>query len=89
MPGVTPTDRMRTRAVGNRIKLIREHLEAMQRDFHGLEYDPWKREVEAIWKDTFEQINRMSAGPQYNALEMVRELWTMYVAHYAALGGRP
>ena len=82
---VTPTDRRRTRAVGNRLKLIREHLEAMQRDAHGLEYDPLKREVDALWKDTFQQINRMSTGPQQDALEAIREQWMAYITHYGPL----
>ena len=85
MLGVTPSDRMRTRVVGNQVKLIREHLEAMQRDAHGLEYDPWKREVDALWKRTFEQINRMSPAPQQNSLEMIQELWMTYIAHYQVL----
>ena len=83
MPVVTPTDKIRTRAVGNNVRLIREHLEAMQRDSHGLEYDPWKREVDTIWKRTFQQINHMRPGPQQSALESVRELWTSYASHYA------
>lgn len=86
MPSMTSTDKIRARTVRNHVRLIREHLEAMQRDAHGLEYDPWKREVDAIWKRSFEQINRMSPEPQQSALEMIRELWTSYVAHYAVIG---
>jgi len=82
MPRMSPTDMIRTRTVANQVELIREHLEAMQRDAHGLEYDPWKREVDALWKRTFEQINRMSPRPQEAALESIREPWTSYVAHY-------
>ena len=82
MPATTLTDKIRTRAVGNHLRLIREHLEAMQRDAHGLEYDPWKREVDALWKRTFEQINHMSPRPQEAALDNIREPWTSYVAHY-------
>lgn len=65
--------------------MIDEHLEAMQRDVHGLEYQPWKIEVDALWKKLFDQINKMSPAPQQAALEMIRELWTMYVAHYAVV----
>ena len=86
MPGMTPTDKIRVRTVRNHIRLIREHLEAMQRNTHGLEYDPWKREVDILWKRSFEQINRMGPGPQQSALETIRELWTSYVAHYAVTG---
>lgn len=85
MPTVTPTDRVRTRTVSNQIKRIREHLEAMQRDAHGLEYAPWKTEVDELWKTTFEQINLMAEGPQKQSLEMIRELWTMYLSHYVTL----
>ena len=83
MPGTTITDRIRARAVDNYVRLIREHLVAMQRDAHGLEYDPWKQEVDGLWKRTFEQINRMSPMPQRTALESIREHWISYVAHYA------
>ena len=83
MPGVTPTDRIRIRTVDNHLKLISEHLEAMQRDMHGLEYAPWKREVDAMWKRTFEEIGRMSPLPQQDALESIKEQWTMYITHYA------
>ncbi len=55
----------------------------MQRDVHGLEYGPWKGEVDALWKRIFEQIGFMSHQPQQRALEAIRELWTMYLAHYA------
>ena len=86
MPRMTPSDRIRARTVGNQAKMIREHLEAMQRDAHGLEYDPWKREVDALWKRTFEQINHMSSGPQQSSLESIRELWTTYITHYGVMG---
>ena len=85
MRGMTPTDRIRTRTVANQVKLIREHLEAMQRDSHGLEFDPWKREVDALWKAIFHQISLMRPDPQQRSLESVRELWTFYVAHYAVM----
>ena len=86
MPPVTPADRIRTRTVRNQVKRIREHLEAMQRDAHGLEYAPWKTEVDELWKATFEQINHMAEDPQKQSLEMIRELWTMYISHYADFG---
>jgi hypothetical protein len=85
MPEVTATDMMRTRTVENQTQLIREHLEAMQRDAHGLEFGPWKLEIDELWKRTFEQINRMSPAPQQRALQSIRELWTSYVTHYSVI----
>ena len=85
MPAVTPTDKIRVRTVGNHVKLISEHLEAMRRDTHGLEFKPWKREVDALWKRTFEQISRMSPAPQQSALETIREEWMVYITHYRAV----
>lgn len=86
MTSITPADRVRLRTVRLQIKRIREHLEAMQRDAHGVEYAPWKNEVDNIWKITFENINEMGETPQQNALEMIREPWMMYLSHYAAIG---
>lgn len=86
MADMTPNDRILMRSVSHQIKRVREHLEAMQRDAHGLEYEPWKSEVDHIWKTTFEQINDMSPEPQQSALEMIREPWMMYLSHYAVLG---
>ena len=85
MGGMTPTDKIRTRTVNNSIRLIHEHLEAMQRDYHGMEYDPWKREIDALWKSTFDQINRMSLEPQRQSLETIRDLWMTYITHYAVM----
>ena len=85
MPSVTPTDRIRSRTVANNSNLIQEHLEAMQRDSHGLEYGPWKDEVDAIWKKTFAEISRISPGPQQVSLESIREMWTTYITHYATV----
>ena len=66
----------------NQLRLIHEHLEAMQRDAHGLEYSPWKQEVDGLWKRVFGQIGKMSAGPQQTSLQMIRESWTTYLTHY-------
>ena len=79
---MTPQDRIRTRSVGNQIRLINEHLEAMQRDAHGAEYPPWKAEVDALWKAVFGQISHMKPQLQQPALESIRELWTTYITHY-------
>ena len=79
---MTPRDRISARSVGNQIRLIKEHLEAMQRDSHGAEYAPWKKEVDALWKMVFDQINRMKPELQKPALESIRELWTTYITHY-------
>ena len=82
---MTPTDRIRTRAVHNHLSLVQEHLEAMQRDSHGLEYSSWKQEVDGIWRGIFAQIGRMSAGPQQSSLQRIREVWTTYLTHYVAV----
>ena len=79
---VTASDRILTRIVRNQTKLIQEHLEAMQRDTHGLEYARWRDEVDGLWKSVFENVNDMQPEPQRAILEAIRELWTMYVAHY-------
>ena len=84
---MTPTDKMRTRLVRKQLKLVREHLEAMQRDVHGLEYAPWKLEVDGLWRRIFHQIECMSASPQQASLQMIREPWTMYLTHYVATSG--
>lgn len=80
---MTPSDRIRVRTVQNLVKQVHEHLEAMQRDARGLENPRWKREVDDIWKQVFQHVDRMSAGPQQSSLEMLRELWTTYLTHYA------
>ena len=82
MPAVSAMDRIRARAVRNCQKRINEHLEAMQRDAHGLEFAPWLAEVDGLWKSIFGNINLMSVGPQKEALESIRELWTTYITHY-------
>ncbi len=79
---MTPQDRIRVRTVGNKVRMIREHLEAMQRDAHGLEYAPWKVEVDELWKDVFININSLNAESQPAALESVKDLWMTYITHY-------
>ena len=71
----------------NIVVLIQEHLEAMQRDVHGLEFAPWKREVDDMWKRMFHQINRMRPATQVAALEEIREPWTTYLTYYAEASG--
>ena len=63
---MTPTDRIRSRTVQNQLKLVQEHLEAMQRDVHGLEYARWKLEVDELWKRIFstDGTRRLMARPQ-------------------------
>lgn len=63
--------------------LIQEHLEAMQRDVHGMEYLPWKREVDDMWRRAFENINRMSSDTQVVVLEDIRQTWTTYLTYYS------
>ena len=84
---MTPTDRVRARKVRNLVKLIAEHLEAMQRDAHGLEYDPWRAEVDHLWKETFRQISSLPERLQPRCLEMIREPWTSYFSSYVAASG--
>ncbi len=79
---MTPQDRIRLRTVGNQVRMIREHLEAMQRDAHGLEYEPWKAEVDDLWKGVFANVNSMGPDLQPSALESIRELWMTYITHY-------
>ena len=79
---MTPQDRIRVRTVGNKVRMIREHLEAMQRDAHGLEYAPWKVEVDELWKIVFMNINEMNADSQPAALDSVKDLWMTYITHY-------
>ena len=79
---MTLPDRMRIRTVGNQIRLIKEHLEAMQRDAHGLEYPRWKSEGDDIWKHIFTEINHMKPTSQRHALDSIKELWTTYITHY-------
>ena len=80
---MTPRDKMRVRTVGNKVRMIREHLEAMQRDAHGLEYAPWKTEVDELWKSLFAEVNELDPEIQPVALESVKELWMTYITHYA------
>ena len=79
---MTSQDRILARTVGNKVRMIREHLEAMQRDAHGLEYSPWRLEVDELWKDVFMNINNMNAAAQPAALESVKDLWMTYITHY-------
>ena len=80
---MTPRDKMRVRTVGNKVRMIREHLEAMQRDAHGLEYAPWKTEVDELWKTLFAEVNELDPEIQPVALESIKELWMTYITHYA------
>lgn len=82
---MTQTDRIRMRNVHNKVRLVQEHLEAMQRDVHGLEYPHWKNEVDALWRSVFDEISKMGDGPQHATLETIRADWTLYLTHYAAI----
>ena len=79
-------DRMRTRMVRNQVRHIQQHLEAMQRDVHGVEYARWKLEVDDMWKRVFQNIQKMGEESQQSALQLIREPWTMYLTYYAAAG---
>ena len=80
---MTPQDKIRVRSVGNKVRMIREHLEAMQRDAHGLEYAPWKNEVDELWKSLFAEVNQLDPEIQPVALESIKDLWMTYITHYA------
>ena len=54
----------------------------MQRDAHGLEYAPWRAEVDELWKEIFTNINELNPESQPVALESIRELWMTYITHY-------
>ena len=77
-----PSDIFKTRLILNKVARIEEHLEAMQRDPHGLEYTPWKIEVDHVWKQVFELINSMYEDAQLSALESIKETWVSYISHY-------
>ena len=79
---MTPKERIGVRTVGNKVRMIREHLEAMQRDAHGLEYGPWKMEVDELWKEVFTSINGLDSEAQPAALESIKDLWMTYITHY-------
>ena len=79
---MTPQERIGVRTVGNKVRMIREHLEAMQRDAHGLEYGPWKVEVDELWKEVFMSINGLDSEAQPAALESIKDLWMTYITHY-------
>ena len=74
--------RIAERRIANFIRRIEEHLEALQRDSHSPEFKPWKNEVDAIWKQIFEEISLMSEASQIKILESIREPWTNYISHY-------
>ena len=80
-----PRDRLLFRFTLNNLNYVAEHLEAMQRDPHGLEFGPWKMEVEDLWKRTFEGISRMTEQPQKEALETVRDVCGSYITHYGVM----
>ena len=82
---MSPIDRLKMRLVFRKTDHIEEHLEAMQRDPHGLEYAPWKTEVDNIWKEIFSDINDMSEDAQKIVLEAMRETWVSYITHYGAV----
>ena len=79
-------DRITKRRVANFICRIEEHIEALQRDAHSLEFKPWKNEVDSIWKQIFEEISLVSESSQIVILESIREPWTFYISHYNISG---
>ena len=57
----------------------------MQRDPHGHEYEPWKNEVDNIWKSIFETINGIDADSQKISLDLISEVWVSYITHYGVV----
>lgn len=76
------SDKFFLRVVQNKVAFIEEHLEGMQRDPHGYEYEPWKDEVDSLWKSIFEIINRMDEVNQKASLNSISEVWVSYITHY-------
>jgi len=81
----TTSDKFYIRVIRNKIASIEEHLEAMQRDPHGHEYEPWKNEVDNIWKSIFETINGIDADSQKISLDLISEVWVSYITHYGVV----
>jgi|TARA_B110000263_G_C15001057_1_gene370509 plasmid replication initiation protein len=80
-----PLDKMRLRIILNKVAFVEEHLEAMQRDSHGIEYNSWKDEVDNLWKQIFMYIHKIEEQNQNIALEVIKESWVSYITHYGAI----
>ena len=78
--------RITSRRIANLIRRIEEHLEALQRDAHSPEFQPWKNEIDSVWKQIFEEISLMPESTQIVMLESIREPWTNYISHYTISG---
>ena len=85
---MTPIENIRSRMVINQLNSIQEHLEAMERDTYGLEYAPWKSEVDDIWKRIFLNISKMQPKNQGVALQAIETVWKSYISHYGVLTGK-
>ena len=57
-------DLLHSRIVQNNVVRIEEHLEAMQRDPHGLEFGPWKMEVDETWKSSLIESIKWESLPK-------------------------
>ena len=79
------SDKFFIRVIENKDASIEEHLEGMQRDPHGHEYEPWKKEVDSLWKSIFETINGMDEVNQKVSLNSISEVWVSYITHYGVV----
>ena len=79
------SDKFYHRVIQNKVAAIEEHLEGMQRDPHGHEYEPWKKEVDSLWKSIFEVINGMDEENQKVSLSCISEVWVSYITHYGVV----
>ncbi len=82
---INPEDRMNFRLILRKTALIQEHLESMQRDSFGIEFDAWKIEVDEIWKNIFQVINLLGEESQKIVLVNIQEEWVNYISHYGVL----
>ncbi|MFL2803742.1 MAG: hypothetical protein ACJ0BB_02400 [Dehalococcoidia bacterium] len=78
-------DLMNFRIILRKTALIQEHLESMQRDSFGIEFDAWKKEVDEIWKQIFKTITLLTDESQKIVLENIQDEWVSYITHYGVL----
>lgn len=78
-------DLMNFRIILRKTALIQEHLESMQRDSFGIEFDAWKKEVDEIWKQIFQIITLLTDESQKIVLENIQDEWVSYITHYGVL----
>ncbi len=82
---INSKDRMNFRIIHRKTALIQEHLESMQRDSFGIEFEAWKNEVDEIWKQIFQIITLLTEESQKIVLSNIQEEWVSYITHYGVL----